>query len=787
MMNLLKRMALLLSAWVLVGCGGGSSNAGSCLYGSACTPATPAAIAIAAKLSLVDSNGTAIPSVAPSGTKVKMVVTLGGVPSAGAVVTVKSSSTKVVVTPADGVAVTDSTGVATVEIAPLSINDSGGFVVTATAKTTDGQTTELTAAWSIASGGSPVATSQLVNEAGVATTSVSNAGTKVKTTVTLGGVPQSGALVTVSSSSTKIVFVPSDGSALTDSSGIAYVQIAPSSVNASGAFELTVTSSSNGVTTSTTLTGSVTLGAVTMGTLSTGFAGAARLPAFGTSELSVPVLGAPAGTTVKVSFTSQCLNSAKASFSPSTATVGADGLAKTTYKDLGCATSANASDLITASVDGSTGVSTTASMPLTQPLATNIQFVSASPSTIYLASSGFNNRSVVRFQVVNQSGVGVSGVQLKLTPDTNAGGLQLNSALGEVAVTSDANGYGDVTVQAGTVPTPVRITARFTTSAGVALTAVSTALSINSGLPTQRTMSTALSRLNIEGMNYDGEATDVTVRLADRAGNPVPDGTAVNFVTESGQIVGSCLTAKVNGLSMCSGHLESQSPRPVNGLVSVLAYVIGEETFVDSNGNNTYDIASDTFEDLGDIFLDADESATWASGEQFVMYGGGGAQACPISSSAGAYSKANTCDGTWGKAHVRNTVLYVLSETASWPRLNDITGTSVRPLAGDPSAYGDVPLGCDAITTRTYLLRDSNTTRNNPWPVGSVVSAEGTGVSAKVFQTSVPNSLNPSAHAVEFSSRSCDQGVPKGEAQATIKVTSPRGVSYVFTVRITNP
>ena len=43
--------------------------------------------------------------------------------------------------------------------------------------------------------------------------------------------------------------------------------------------------------------------------------------------------------------------------------------------------------------------------------------------------------------------------------------------------------------------------------------------------------------LAIEGFNIDGTTTDVTLSLADRQCNPVPDGTAVNFVTDGGVMI----------------------------------------------------------------------------------------------------------------------------------------------------------------------------------------------------------------------------------------------------------
>lgn len=631
------------------------------------------------------------------------------------------------------------------------------------------------------------ATATLVDASGNAVSSVATAGSRVKITAKVGDTVQAGALVTikVTTGDTKVTLNPADGSAVTDSNGVAYVQIAPKSLSATGAFALDVSVSAQGATAATTLNGSITAGTVSLGTLTSGVLAGERLAAFGTTEISVPVQGASSSSTVTVTFASNCVSAGKASLSPATATVDADGRAKTTYKDLGCATTATATDTLSASVDGAGGASGSLSLPLSLPQATNIQFIEANPSTIYLTGSGGVTSSKVSFKVVNQSGIGIPGIKVDLRPDTNAGGLTLNSQTAfPVQVTSDANGVVEATVLSGTVPTPVRITATYNDAAhGSTLNSVSSALSINSGLPTQRFMSTSLSTFNIEGMDYDGTSTDVTVRLADRSGNPVPDGTTVNFRTESGQIVGSCQSARANGISLCSGHLESQNPRPANGLVSVVSYALGEESFTDANGNNVYD-GGESFEDLGDVFLDADESGSWGAGEDFVLFGTQASGACGAPTSASILSKAATCDGVWGKAHVRRNVQYVLSSTSQPPRVNDLTANPTMPTPATGSAVPQVSVPCDSVLTRSYLLRDSNTLRNNPWPAGSTVEATGTNVTAKVYQTRVSNTMDPTVHTVEFSSRACENGALKGSAMVLFKVTSPKNVVWSVAIPV---
>ena len=81
--------------------------------------------------------------------------------------------------------------------------------------------------------------------------------------------------------------------------------------------------------------------------------------------------------------------------------------------------------------------------------------------------------------------------------------------------------------------------------------------------------------------------------------NPVPDGTAVNFVATAGLVTGTCTTVN----SGCSVTYSSQGTRPVNGRVVILAYLNGEESFIDTNGDNVWQ-AGESFHGVGRAFVD---------------------------------------------------------------------------------------------------------------------------------------------------------------------------------------
>lgn len=166
---------------------------------------------------------------------------------------------------------------------------------------------------------------------------------------------------------------------------------------------------------------------------------------------------------------------------------------------------------------------------------------------------------------------------------------------------------------AGTVPTSVRVNASVRGSSPL-LTTVSNILVVSTGVPDQAHFSLSTEIGNCEGLNVDQHCATITASLGDHFGNPVPNGTAVNFTAEGGVIGASCTTTA----GLCSVELRSSNPRPANGRITVLAYALGEENFLDNNGNNIYD-SGDAFTDKSpDIFRDDNEDGAWSAGEACV-------------------------------------------------------------------------------------------------------------------------------------------------------------------------
>jgi hypothetical protein len=521
----------------------------------------------------------------------------------------------------------------------------------------------------------------------------------VTATVTDGnGAAVSGVVVTFAAGSTLVAFTPTSATALTNGSGIATIILNSASFDSAGATSITASASvTTGSTTATVTSAPVGISVggatVTLGTLTLG---QPSISAYGTSSVSVPVLvnGSAATIPISVTFTSPCVTSVKATLTSPVTTIL--GTATSTYKDNNCA---SGTDVITASVTGATA---SATITVALPAANNMQFVSATPTIIGIKGSPLPQSSLVKFQVVdiNNNGVPAVVVDFTLLPDSAPGGITLSAA----SATSDANGYVTTSVNSGTVPTPVWVVAKL--HSNPAILSQSNTLTITTGLPTQNFFSLSVQTFNIEGWEYDGVTSTLTIIASDRLGNPIPNGTVINFITEGSQITpASCTTT--NGT--CTVTFRSSDERPTDGRVTILAYAVGEKGFIDANGNNIY-TAGETFYDLGDLYIDANENGHWDTGEMYLApYLSAGSSACLTQPGGTALppsysnvpSKDNTCDATWGTNYVRRSQVMVLSSSEP-----DLSPTTVS-MASTCTRQFDL------------MLTDIN---GNPMPAGTTVA-----------------------------------------------------------------
>lgn len=562
-------------------------------------------------------------------------------------------------------------------------------------------------------------------------------------------------LVTFSLNGATIAVVSST-TALTNSLGEAQVSIAPASVATVGAATISAQAlDAAGSTYSASTDFAVAAANITLGTLTLG--SNALSPGGNTAVTIVAQSNSVAAAGVNVSLAANC-----GAINPVVTTDGS-GLASATYSAVKAdGTSCSGTVTLSGSAVGTTVQSAT--LTVAAPVANAINFVSATPAQIFVKGSGATEQAIAKFKVLDSTGIAMPNIPVVFSLTVNPGGVGLGAsgAVSNVTANSDAFGIASVSIFSGTIPGPVEVSAALSTALTVFTTSKN--LTVASGPPSQNHFSLSVDTFNIEGQNRDGTSANLTVRVADRQGNPVPDGTVVNFTAEGGQVATSCATARVAGIAQCSVGFISQNPRPADGRVSVLAYAEGLKEFIDVNGNNIYDAGTDTLVDIGDAYRDDNEDGTYNAGEFVIPKSG--VIAC--SGSGGAFpSRANTCTGNASQsATVRQQVVLMFASSAA-------AFTVTTPATS--AAISFVAIRINSVDHPLF-----------PMPAGTTVSALALSSACTIgtiSPTVVPNTATGSAAAQMGSIHSIGLTGCSGST-IVINATSPSGLISTFSYPI---
>lgn len=500
--------------------------------------------------------------------------------------------------------------------------------------------------------------------------------------------------------------------------------------------------------------------------------GVTSLSAGGTTSVSATIADASGNLfldSATVTFTSTCAASNLATITSPITT--SSGVAVTTYNAVGC----SGSDTITASatLNGSSRTAT-GSLTVQSAVIGSMQFVSANPPNIGISGFGLVEVSEVTFLVLDQNGNPVSGQLVNFALSTNVGGAHLSGS----SDTSDANGIVRADVNSGTVPTTVRVTA--TLNSDPTINTQSDGLIISTGVADQNSMSVSATNLNPEALNFDGVTVGVNVYAADHFNNPVPDGTAVSFTTEGGQIQSQCQTTGGG----CSVTWTSSNPRPADGRVTILATMLGEETFTDVNGNGALD-AADTFvphgsDDMPEAFRDDNWSRAHDLGEEFVdfnrdtTYSGAdglynGALCCSSTSTdpnSPCYDQlvtATTLCGTETNIHVRDDIEIVMSGSTPF--------ISFSPATLDVSGGG--------LASATLIVTDVNGQILPKDTTITITTGNGVLQSPGSFIVGDTNVFPPPTYTITVS-----QDITPSVGLLTVRVKTPKGSEVVSTITV---
>ena len=487
---------------------------------------------------------------------------------------------------------------------------------------------------------------------------------------------------------------PSAGTAITDAVGIARFELLVG--QATGAFELSVTATFAGGSITETIRVDIVQAGRSLGYFDDAgdfieglllISPDKALSPGGSAAVSLAVVNAKGERITNeesVTLSSNCLFSGAASIEPDSPLTFI-GQTTATYIDLGC----SGTDTLTARLE-STGSEASGTITFSEVVAEAIRFEAATPGIIAIRDTGsasdLSESAAVTFRITDINGNPVSDSRVNFSLGQDIGGIALycqndafcqypsnaDAALGRSARTSDRSdldGMVTARVLSGFVASPVRVIAYVDLNENGEQdegepTSSSKSLVITTGLPDQNSVSLSASVLNIEGAyEADGKQTVITVRMADKFNNPVPDGTPATFTTELGSIVGSCLTQG----GACSVTWTSQSPRssdtvdrysapitifenndnntpsryrcpshrepfgpcpddigdeavnppgaPRGGRSTLQVTAIGEESFIDKNANGRYD-QGEYWTNLTEAFIDHNEDARYTPAQR---------------------------------------------------------------------------------------------------------------------------------------------------------------------------
>ena len=329
--------------------------------------------------------------------------------------------------------------------------------------------------------------------------------------------------------------------------------------------------------------------------------------------------------------------------------------------------------------------------------ATSIVYTSQAIN-IPVLGSGSSSTGQVEFTVYS-NGTALANQDVILSLNKAPEGSSFVS-LGNTAdqiVKSDSNGKVLVNLYPGNIPGPVEVKATLPTG----FSALTKNVTFTTGRATQNSFSLSLSKNSLQN-NKDGDATTITARLADRNGNNVPDGTVVNFVTEGGKITGSCSTAN----SQCSVELTTQNPRPADGRVTVLAYVEGDKSYTDINGDNSYTPGVDKLiNNIGSFFRDDNENLVYDSSIGEFKYNReltGSSLACgPSTFREPNITEQNggQCDNQLSAILRQQVLVYFAESTATIPQFNIKDGALSFNVYGNTALTTPMPSGTSIAVT----------------------------------------------------------------------------------------
>lgn len=287
-------------------------------------------------------------------------------------------------------------------------------------------------------------------------------------------------------------------------------------------------------------------------------------------------------------------------------------------------------------------ISTSTQITVSAPQTGSIEFVSVSRSLIGIRGSGQPETSSITFRVKDISGnPAIDGLSVSFVMSGPSGGRlpgdggeyigELDDTPNSSSGATQGDGLATVVLNSGAVAGAVTVSASVSVS-GSSATSSAPTISIGGGIASASHVNLEASVRNLPGLVFSNITSTISAFVADRSGNAnVLPGTSVSFYTEAGAVFPSSGVTDSKGFVSVTLRTQAPDPfnvlsgdlHPINGHVTVLATLIGQEEFIDANGDGLYN-EGEEFTDLPEPFIDRDDSGGYDPGEFFIDANGDG-------------------------------------------------------------------------------------------------------------------------------------------------------------------
>ncbi|MFH7806081.1 hypothetical protein [Acinetobacter sp. BSP-53] len=575
-----------------------------------------------------------------------------------------------------------------------------------------------------------ISTIQLIDRNGNLTQAIAAEGVIAKVKVTdQSGKGISGALVTFTVTG-GVVLGSSNGAVLTNTNGEASISVKPENINTNGAYQISAVADFDGAQVSTqALNFSLQATNIILVDLT---AASTQLESGGSTNITLKTQDANTKVNqnnVNVEFTATC-----GKFEPPTVVSSNQGNVTTSYKAIG--------------TDGKlcTGTQKISAKGLNIPevgidvsikaLEANSLVYTSNKVNLGIRKSGSASSGQIEFTLyangvpVADQDVLIEKVQAPEDLSFVSFGNQNNKT-----IKSDSNGKVIVNLYPGDKPGPVEIRATLVSDKNVS--AVSKNVSVSIGRVTQDGLSLSVSKNSLQNV-IDGDTTTITARMVDRTRNPVPDGTVISFVSEGGKVEPNCSTVQ----GECSVTLTTQEPRPLDNRVTVLAYVEGDKTFTDLDGDNLYTKGVDQLlSNIGSFFRDDNEdnqyNKDYGIGEFLYNRAVLGNKVTCAPSTIRQPNITGTCDDNLDTV-IRQQLLFAFAEnTPTFTNVNASGSLLSFNMYGNSAQSVPMPTG-----TTISVTPEDNTKDNNLACTAELAS--GSSPVASVFDLKTPTTFKNS-------------------------------------------